>query len=96
MTRIYIDLRKGKLTAQGHAGYGERGKDVVCAGISALTQTAAIAAIKAGGTAWAGDGEIHMSCHAGAYKHVLHAIVDGLEEMAKQYPEHMMLVIEGR
>lgn len=28
---------------EGHAGYGPRGRDIVCAGVSAITQTAALA-----------------------------------------------------
>ncbi len=43
MTEIKI-TRKGnsivELTADGHTGYGAKGEDIVCAGISALLQTA--------------------------------------------------------
>ena len=37
MTTIRMDWDTLILTAEGHAGGGEPGKDVVCAGISALT-----------------------------------------------------------
>lgn len=33
-------------SVKGHAGYAERGKDIICAGISAITQTAVIGLIK--------------------------------------------------
>lgn len=37
MTRIRMNWRRLELTAEGHAGGGEAGHDVVCAGISAVT-----------------------------------------------------------
>jgi len=38
MTRIRMDWKKLALTAEGHAGGGPRGQNIICAGISALTQ----------------------------------------------------------
>ena len=36
MTKIRMDWRRMELTAEGHAGAGEHGEDIVCAGISAI------------------------------------------------------------
>lgn len=36
---IEVSVRKDGITVSGHAGYAEAGKDVVCAGVTALTQT---------------------------------------------------------
>lgn len=36
---IEIIVEKDRITIQGHAGYAEAGKDIVCAGMTALTQT---------------------------------------------------------
>lgn len=36
MTTIHMDWKRMELTAEGHAGAGERGEDIVCAGISAI------------------------------------------------------------
>lgn len=36
---IVITQHEDRITVKGHAGYAEHGKDIVCAGISALTQT---------------------------------------------------------
>ena len=36
---IVIDVRKDGITVAGHAEYAEAGKDIVCAGVTALTQT---------------------------------------------------------
>jgi uncharacterized protein YsxB (DUF464 family) len=43
MTTITVYYKNGRITgfkAKGHSGYAERGEDIVCAAISALTQTA--------------------------------------------------------
>lgn len=38
MHLIEISVRKDKITVSGHAGYAAAGKDIVCAGVTALTQ----------------------------------------------------------
>lgn len=35
---IVVDVRKDGITVSGHAGYAETGKDIVCAGVTALVQ----------------------------------------------------------
>lgn len=39
MVRFRIDPHKGELRVLGHAGYGEKGSDPVCAAVSALVLT---------------------------------------------------------
>ena len=36
---IEVSVRKDGITVTGHSGYAECGKDIVCAGVTALTQT---------------------------------------------------------
>ena len=36
---IAVCVRKGRITVSGHADFAEAGKDIVCAGVTALTQT---------------------------------------------------------
>ena len=36
---IAVCVRKGRITVSGHAGFAEAGKDIVCAGVTALIQT---------------------------------------------------------
>lgn len=36
---IAVSVRKGGIIVSGHANYAEPGKDIVCAGVTALTQT---------------------------------------------------------
>ena len=35
---IAVSVRKDGIKIQGHAGYAENGKDIVCAGVTALVQ----------------------------------------------------------
>ena len=45
MTEITVFLKDGKpigFDAHGHTGYAECGEDIVCAAVSAITQTAAM------------------------------------------------------
>lgn len=36
---IAVRVRKDEIEISGHANYAEAGKDIVCAGVTALTQT---------------------------------------------------------
>lgn len=36
---IEVRIRSERIKISGHAGYAEPGKDIVCAGVTALTQT---------------------------------------------------------
>lgn len=36
---IAVSVRKDGVTVSGHANYAKAGKDIVCAGVTALTQT---------------------------------------------------------
>lgn len=36
---IAVSVRKDRIEITGHAGYAEPGKDIVCAGVTTLTQT---------------------------------------------------------
>lgn len=36
---IAVCVREKEIEISGHAGYAETGKDIVCAGVTALTQT---------------------------------------------------------
>lgn len=36
---IAVRVRKDKITVSGHAGYAAAGKDIVCAGVTALTMS---------------------------------------------------------
>lgn len=93
MTKIEIDMKKGILHAKGHAGFARYGQDVVCAAVSALTQTAAAAAEKRDGLVGRADGEISIHCEDVGYRVVLEAITEGLRMIARQYPLHVRVKV---
>lgn len=93
MTRIVYDAERGILQATGHAGYAEAGKDIVCAGVSALAQAAAASAKLHGGQALCDNGMLYTCCTDPAHKEVLRVLALVLHEMARQYPEHVKLLI---
>ncbi len=97
MTTVRFLLKGGRLygfTADGHAGYAPSGEDIVCAAVSALTQTALL-----------GLGEVlkvpvewKMDEEAGAFSAfvrestegtevVLRTLEAGLMNIAGQYPD---------
>ena len=89
------------LTVVGHANYDEYGKDIVCAGISALVQ-ALIGWIEE--NYWkteciradAKEGEVIISCEGGedtAAAFYMTAI--GLGQIAYSYPDHVQIDIIG-
>ena len=49
MIDIRIDEAEGRITITGHSGYEEPGKDIICAGVSALFYGFAEAEAQAGG-----------------------------------------------
>lgn len=98
MTQItyYFEKDKFMLRCVGHAGYADIGNDIVCAGISTLTQTLvsyikSIAdsfetRIEPGYLYIKAKGSISVEC----FKMTLH----GLKLLEEAYPQHLE-VIEG-
>lgn len=66
MTEITVWSKRGRLVgfdAIGHTGYAEAGEDIVCAAVSAITQTAVIGiteVLKAPCALDISDGELHL------------------------------------
>ena len=88
--RIHSDASCFRLEANGHAQYDEKGKDIVCAGVSALYY-----ALTEGVRRQAPDAvsvsrksvTIHLSSTAAAA--VSEAVVTGLIAIAEAYPRHL-------
>lgn len=103
-------FRQYSLDVKGHAGFAEKGKDIVCAGVSALTMAAYytaysfaeaghchIARCKVGD-----DGEFHMTLEAtegmgeALVMTIFSTVVHGLEHIAKLYPAHVEIDVVER
>ena len=84
------------LRAEGHAGYAEKGKDIVCAAVSVLMQTLAcsVDADNTGNTFELSDGKNGNRLTVQAPMSVLNRdkfdlVVEGLIRLAENYPENV-------
>ena len=111
MTRIVFFTRGRRLygfTARGHAGAGERGEDIVCSAISALTQTAATGLIACAGAQALlrrddEKGLLRFLCSARMTREarervdlVLRVARHGLEEIEAQFPAFLRVTTRKR
>lgn len=86
-------------TCSGHAGYSEKGTDIVCAAISALTQSAILALERLVGVKLAlkansktGSMDCSWDNHPDKVEQaelVIRMVALGLIEIEKQYPNHL-------
>ncbi len=101
MIQVCYDRRGYRVTVSGHAGYGERGADILCAAASMLLHTLAGAVRGLSERGFAED--IAISLHAGAGEvacvpvaefacavtAVMDSIVLGFRLLAADYPEYV-------
>lgn len=104
MTEISVGLSGGRavaLVAKGHAGYAEKGEDIVCAGISALVQALAYGFKSVARS----DGFICSIDEDNARMLVdwrrsppekteilVETVIGSLKEIARVYPEHVRIL----
>lgn len=107
MTKIEIYLKANDIVGfecKNHSGYAESGKDIVCAGISSITQTAVlglenIAKIgcevkidqKQGYLSVQIDQNEWTSTNFKTAQVILQTMLCGLEDLEKQYPKNLKL-----
>ena len=95
------------LRVEGHSGFGASGNDVVCAGISAVTQTALVGITKVAGIRQDlshGEGflesKIELAGLDDTQRMSLDVIVDtmlaGLEEIEKEHPGSLSISISKK
>lgn len=91
---IEVRIRPERIEISGHAGYAEYGKDIVCAGVTALTQTL-IQSIKdlAGDEieyrVSPGRAEIEYRNLSEAGKTLVDSFFIGICLIAEEFPEHV-------
>lgn len=96
-----VDENTHTLVVLGHANYGEYGKDIVCAGVSALVQ-ALIGWIEESYykaeciSVDPKEGEVIISCEGGDdVAAVFYMTSLGLEQIAYCYPDYVQIDIIG-
>ena len=93
---IAVSVRKDGIIVSGHANYAEPGKDIVCAGVTALTQTL-ISSMKG----LAGDriqyeispgrADIYYRDLSEAGKLLVDSFFIGICHIANEFPDHVRI-----
>ena len=90
---IKARIEKGKIEVSGHAGYSEKGKDIICAGVSTLAQAAALAIATYDETAQLTAVEGHLLVTFTADDHYIDGVITtletGLNLIEGQYGEYL-------
>lgn len=93
---IAVSVRKDGITVSGHANYAEAGKDIVCAGVTALIQTL----IKSIGDLTEdkieyeispGRADIHYRDLSDAGKLLIDSFFIGVCAIADEFPDHIRI-----
>lgn len=93
---IAVSVRKDGITVSGHAEYAEAGKDIVCAGVTALIQTL----IKSIGDLTEdkidyeispGRADIHYRDLSEAGKLLIDSFFIGICLIADEFPDHVRI-----
>ena len=94
---IAVCVRKGRITVSGHADFAEAGKDIVCAGVTALIQTL----IKSIGDLTEdkieyeispGRADIHYRDPSEEGKLLVDSFFLGICGIAQDFPEHVKII----
>lgn len=91
---IAVSVRKDGITVAGHADFAEAGKDIVCAGVTALVQTLVKSADdltedKIEYDISPGRADIQYRCLSEAGKLLVDAFFIGICMIANEFPEHV-------
>lgn len=94
-----------EISIEGHADYGKKGEDIVCAGVSALAGTVIVAITRIAGIRQDVDqkeGMLRTVLYPGessdeqrrSLEVLLGTLLLGLREMQAQYPENIDIIFE--
>ena len=95
MIRITTDEKTLSIKAEGHAGYGPKGQDIVCAAVSILLYAYAAELLRIGGGSEILDSGETFEIHpAGDGEEILIAyetVMGGLKLLADEYENHVSI-----
>lgn len=93
---IAVSVRKDGITVSGHANYAEAGKDIVCAGVSALVQTLiksieGLTQDKIQYEISPGRADIHYGDLSEAGKLLVDSFFIGICQIADEFPDYVRI-----
>lgn len=104
MINITYNPKQMMIKAEGHAGYAEYGKDIVCAGVSSLMQTLRPALLERGirntmHMITNGENRIEVKAYPECEQRypcivVFETVLAGLKEIARAYPDYVSIKVE--
>lgn len=94
---IAVCVRKDEIEVCGHANYAETGKDIVCAGVTALTQTLIrslehLTRDEIEYEISPGRADIHCGNLSEAGKLMVDSFFIGIIMIADEFPDHVRIV----
>lgn len=94
---IAVSVRKDRITVYGHAGYAEAGKDIVCAGVTALVQglISSMESLTSDQIQYditPGRADIHFKNLSEAGRLLVDSFFLGICLIADDFPEHIKLL----
>lgn len=94
---IAVSVRLDGITIEGHAGYAEAGKDIVCAGVTALIENLinSIEGLTSDSIQYEispGKADIHYKDLSGAGKLLVDSFFLGICSIEKGFPEHVKII----
>ena len=94
---IAVSVRKDGIEIHGHAGYAETGKDIVCAGMTALTQTLVrsmqgLTKDKIEYEVSPGRADIHYKDLSEEGKLLVDSFFLGICSIEQDFPEHVKII----
>lgn len=97
---IAVNVRMDGITIEGHAGYAEPGKDIVCAGVTALVQTLALSLdrLAPGETVCSmepGSATIRYTSLSEKGRLLVCSFFVGIEAVAAAYPNNVTMTRRG-
>ena len=93
---IAVSVRKDGITVSGHANYAEAGKDIVCAGVSALVQglirsVESLTSDKIEYEISPGRADIYFKDLSGAGKLLVDSFFIGVCQIADEFPDYVRI-----
>ena len=94
---IAVSVRLDGITIDGHAGYAEAGKDIVCAGVTALTENliGSIESLTEDTIQYnisPGRVDMYYKDLSGAGKLLVDSFFLGICGIAQDFPEHVKII----